>query len=108
MLGVHQQAGKLVLISLQSEQNAQPHIVNAALHGTIHCLGVIVIVMLRPCRMHGKITLFMIGFLKQNIGTDAGIFQLSVVFHGGCRNVDIDAPNVTVLVMHGVDGMNAV
>ena len=51
MLGVHEQAGQLVAVQLQPEQNAQAHVVDSALHGPVHRLGVVGIVVLGPRRV---------------------------------------------------------
>ena len=108
MLGVHQQAGEFVFVHLQPEQHAQPHIVNAALHGAIHRLGVVVVVVLGSGGVQLQIALLVISFLEQDVGADARFFQLAVIFHRGGGNVDIHPANVTVFVVHAVNGMDAV
>ena len=50
----------------------------------------------------------MIGLLEQDIGADAGLLELSVVFHGRRRDVDVDAADRAVLVLDAVDRLDAV
>ena len=44
MLCVHQKPCKFIAIQLQAEQNANPDIINAALHGSVHRFGVVGII----------------------------------------------------------------
>ena len=103
MLGMHQQTGKFVTITFQTEQNAQSDIVNSAFHRPIHRFCMIVIIMLRPGRMQFLVTLFMIGFLKQDISADPGFFKLAVIFNRRRRNIDIYAADCTVFVLNAVN-----
>ena len=56
---VHQQPRKFVWVALQPEQHAQPHIVDAALHGAVHRLGVIIVVVLGAGGVQLQIALFL-------------------------------------------------
>ena len=103
MLGVHQQTGKFVTITFQTEQNAQSNVVNSAFHRPVHRFGMIVIIMLRPGRMQFLVTLFMIGFLKQDISADSGFFKLAVIFNRRRRNIDVYAADCTVFVLNTVN-----
>ena len=44
MLCVHDDAGEIIAVVVETEQHAQADIVNAAVHGAIHGLGVIGII----------------------------------------------------------------
>ena len=107
MLGVHQQAGKLILVALEAEQHAETHIVDAALHCAVHRLGVIGIVVLGADRMQFEIALLVVGFLKQDIGADAGLLELAVILDRGRRDVDIDAADRAVFVLDAVNRLDA-
>ena len=54
------------------------------------------------------IILFIIGFLKQDIGSDPGLMQLPVILHGGGRDIHIDSSDRSVLMLDGINGMDAV
>ena len=108
MLGVHQEPRKFVFVQFEPEQHAQPHVVDAALHGAIHCLRVVGVVVLRPGRVQALVTLLVVGLLEEDVGADARVVQFFVVFHRGGGDVDIHAANCAVLVMDAVDGLDAV
>ena len=107
VLGVHQQACKLVLIALQPEKHAQPHIVYAALHGAVHSLGVVVIIMLRSRWMKLKIAGFVVCLLEENVGADPSLLQLSVIFNCRRRDIHIHSANIAILMVNGIDRLNA-
>ena len=107
MLGVHQQAGKLILVALETEQHAETYIVDAALHCTVHRLSVIRIVVLGADRMQLEIALLVVGLLEQDIGADAGLLELAVILDRGRRDVDIDAADRTVFVLDAVNCLDA-
>jgi hypothetical protein len=48
----------------------------------------------------------MIRFLEQDICSDARFFQFSIVFYRGCRNIDVDSADITVFMMHTVNGLD--
>ena len=108
MLRVHNQTGKFVLIQFQTKQYAKTHIINSCLHCAIHCLGMVIIIVLRTGRMELQIAFFMIGFLEQNVGTDSRFLQLAVIFHRGCGDIHIDAADRAVFVLYGIDRFNAI
>ena len=107
VLGVHQQACKLVLIALQPEKHAQPHIVYAALHGAVHSLGVVVIIMLRPRWVKLKIACFVVCLLEENVGADPGLLKLSVIFNCRRRDIHIHSADIAILMVNGIDRLNA-
>ena len=74
VLGMHQQSGKFIAVQLQPEEDPASHIVDAALHGPVHSLGVVVVIVLGACGMELQIALLVIGLLKQNIGPDSRLF----------------------------------
>ena len=67
----------------------------------------ICIIVLGACGMQVFILLLVIGFLEQDVSTNAGFLELAIIFHGGCGNVDIHPANRTVLVFDRIDGLNA-
>ena len=69
VLSVHYETSKFVFIKLKSEKNTKANVVDSALHGSVHSFCVIIVIVLRPRRMKLEIALFMVGFLKQNIGS---------------------------------------
>ena len=89
MFGVHQKARKFVAVFIQAEQYAKTYIVDAAFHGPVHGLGV----GNRNC-VSGQldavqVAFFMVGFLEQNVGADAGLFEQPVIVHCGGGDIDI-------------------
>ena len=108
MLCMHQKTGQLVAITLQTEQYAQAYIINAALHGSVHSLRMISVIMLRSTRMQVLIAFLMIGFLEEDIGTDACFLQLAVIFYGSSRNVYVYAADSAVFMLNGINSLNAV
>lgn len=71
MLGVHKQPREFILIALKSEKHTQPHVVYSALHGSVHGLGVIVIIVLGAGGMKLEIAFFVVGLLEKNICSDS-------------------------------------
>ena len=72
MLCVHEQSHQLIGIVFQPEQHAQPHIVYAALHGAVHRLGVVGVVMLRARGMQLFVAFLVVGLLEKDVRADAG------------------------------------
>ena len=106
MLCMHQKPCKLIAVLVQTEEYANTYVINTALHGSVHSFRMITIIMLRSGRVKLFIAFLMVGFLEQDIGTDTGFFKLSIIFHGGCRNVHIDTANVSIFMMDTVNGFN--
>ena len=104
---MHEQTGELVLVHLQTEQNTQTNVVDTAVHRTIHCFGVVVVIVLRTCRVQLEVALLVVGLLKQNVSADAGVLQLAVVLDCGRCNVDVNTSNRTVFMLDGVNGVDA-
>ena len=107
MLSVHQQGSKLILIHLEAEQNAQAHVVDAALHGPVHGLGVVGIVTLGAGGMEPLIALLVIGLLEEDVGADARVLEPAVVLHGRRGDVHVHAADGAVLVVDGVNRFDA-
>ncbi len=103
MFSVHQKTGKLILVQLQTKENTETDIIDATLHRAVHRFGVVAVVVLRTGRVKGLIALFVIGLLEQNVGSDSGFLELSVILHSRGCNVDIDSADRSVLVLDGVD-----
>ena len=108
MLGMHEQGRKFVTIAFQTEEHAQAHIVDAALHGAVHGFGMPGIIMLGARGVELFVALLVVGLLEQDVGADARILEHPVFFHGGGRDVHVDAADGPVLVADAVDGADAV
>ena len=52
------------------------------------------------------VAFFVVGFLEQNIGTDAGILEHFVLFYSSCGNVHIDTADIAVFMVNGIYGFN--
>ncbi len=107
MLGMHDKPRELVAVSLQAEEHAQTHVVDAAFHGTVHGLGVPVVVALGAGGVKLLVALLVVRFLEQDIGTDLGLLQHAVLVYRGGRDVHVHAADGPVLVLDGVDGFHA-
>jgi len=64
MLSMHQKSYKFISVKLKTEQYAKSDIINTAVHSSVHGFSVIIVIMLRTCRMKLLIALLMIGFLE--------------------------------------------
>ena len=74
MFGMHKQADKIIAIHVQAKENPDTHVVDAALHGTVHSFGMIGIVALWSGRVQFFVALLIVGLLEQDIGADTGFF----------------------------------
>ena len=108
MLGMHQKAGQLVAVTLQTKQYAQADIINAALHRSVHCLRMVSVIVLRSARMQVLIAFLMICFLEEDISTNACFLQLTVIFYSRSRNVYVYAADSTVFMLNRIDSLDAV
>ena len=104
---MHEQPSEFVGIALQAEENAQAHIVDARFHRAVVRFGVVGVVALRSRGMKFLIALFVVGLLKQDIGTDLGFLELAVVLDRGSCDVHVRATDRAVLVLDRVDGLKA-
>ena len=107
VLRVHDQPRELILVQFQPEQHAQAHVVDAALHGAVHGLGVPGVVVLGTGGVQALVALPVIGLLEQDVGADARVLELSVVLHRRGGDVHVHAADVAVLVVDGVNGIDA-
>ena len=107
MLGMHQKAGQFVAVTLQTEQYAQADIINAAFHRSVHSLRMVSVIVLRSTRVQVLIAFLMIGFLEEDIGTDACFLQLAVIFYGSSRNVYVYAADSAVFMLNRIDSLDA-
>ena len=103
VLCMHQKSCKLVLVFVQSEKYTKSHIVNAALHSTVHGLCVICIVMLWSCRMKLLIALLVICLLEEYVGSDSCLLELSVILHCSGSDIYIYTADSSVFVLDAVD-----
>ena len=63
--------------------------------------------MLGSGRVQLEIAFLVVGLLEQDVGADAGLLELAVVFDRGGCDVDVDAADGAVLVLDAVDGLDA-
>ena len=108
MFGVHQHSHEVVGVGRQTEEYATAHIVDASCLCAVHGLGMPGVVALGPRRVQALIVLLVVSFLKQNVGTNAGLLQFLVVFHRRGGNVHVHSTNGAMLVVGGVNGVDAV
>lgn len=106
VFGVHEQADEVVAAELKAEENAESHVVDAALHGAVVRFGVIGVVGLRSLRVKLLIGLAVVGFLEELVGADLGFVKLAVVFNRRGGDVDVQAADLAVLVLDRVDGLD--
>ena len=59
--------------------------------------------MLRACWVKLFIAFLVVGFLEQNICSDARFFKLSVIFNSSCRNIYVNTADCTIFVFDTVD-----
>jgi hypothetical protein len=65
------------------------------------------IIVLGPGGMQFLIALLIVGLLKENVGPDSCVLQLSVILNGGGGNIHIDSPDGAVLMMDSVNSLDA-
>ena len=106
MFRVHQKTCQFIAVFVQTEENADANIINAALHRPVHSGCVIVIVMFWSGRVQLQITFLVVSFLKENVSADSGFFQFAVIFHCSCGNIYIDTADCTVFMFYAVNGFN--
>ena len=58
--------------------------------------------------MQVLIAFLMIGFLEEDIGTDACFLQFAVIFYGSSRNVYVYAADSAVFMLNRIDSLDAV
>ena len=107
MLRVHQKPDEIIAVQVQPKQYTASDVIDSAVHGTIHRFGMICVIVLRPGRMEFFVSLLVIGFLKQDIGSDSRFFEFAVVLDRGRRNIHIDAADRTVFMFDSVDRPDA-
>ncbi len=73
MLCVHQKPDKIVAVQLKPVQYAKTDIVNPALHGSVHSLGMVGVIVLRSCRMKLFVIFLIIRLLEQYVRANARI-----------------------------------
>ena len=106
MLGVHEKTCKFIAVFVETEEHAETDVVNAALHGSVHRFRVVIVVVFRTRRMEFMIAVFVVCFLEENVGADAGFFQFFVIFHRGRRDIHVDAADIAVFMVDGIDRLD--
>ena len=64
----------------------------------------VIIVVLRSRRMKFKIALFIVCFLKQDVRSDAGIFQPAIVLDGSGGDIYVYTADSSILVSDTING----
>ena len=105
MFGVHQQSHEVVAVGVQAEQYADTHVVNASLHGAVHSLRMVGIVALWTSGVKLFVILLVVCFLEQNVGTDTGFVQATVIFYRGRSNVYVYPTDSSILVLDTIDSL---
>ena len=103
---VHQKSCKFITVQFQPKQYTDAYIVNPPLHGTVHRLSMVSVIVLRSGRMQFFITFFMIGLLKKNISSDSCLFQFPVIFHRCRSNVYIHSADRSVFMFDAVNRLD--
>ena len=106
VFGVHEEGGEFVAVAFEAEEYAESDVVDAALHGAVHGLGVVGVVVLGTGGMELLVAFLVVGLLEEDVGADAGVLELAVVLDGGGGDVDVDAADGAVLVLDVVDGLD--
>ena len=107
MFGVHQQAGEFVAIELKPEEHAQANVVDAAFHGAVHRFGVPCVVVLWPGWMELLVAFLVVGFLEEDVGTDASVLEHLVFFNSRGSDVDVDTTNHAIVMGGIINGVDA-
>ena len=102
---MHEKSGKFISVLVQTKEHTQSNIVYSALHGTVHSLCMISIVMLRSVRMKLFISILIVCLLEQYICSYACLMEFSVILHCGGSYIHIYSPYGTVLVSDAVNGV---
>ena len=108
MLCMHKKSCKFITIFIKPEKHTDTDIINTALHRSVHGLGMIIIIVLRPRWMKLFIIFLMIGFLKKNICAYTGILKLFIIFNGCCRYIYINAADCAVFMLYWINCFNAI
>ena len=107
MLCMHKKPRKFIAVHLQPEQYPKTYIVDTAFHSSVHGLCVIIVIALGACGMKLFVALFVVGFLEENVGANAGIFQFSVILHCGGGNIYVYTADRPVFMFDAVNGFDA-
>ena len=62
--------------------------------------------MLRACGMQALIAFLVVGFLKEDIRSDAGFFEQAVIIDCRSRNINIDTADRAVFMFDAVDRLD--
>ena len=103
---VHQKSCKFITVQFQPKQYTDAYIVNPPLHGTVHRLSMVSVIVLRSGRMQFFITFFMIKKKKKNISSDSCLFQFPVIFHRCRSNVYIHSADRSVFMFDAVNRLD--
>ena len=104
---MHQHADKVIFVVFQSEKHAAADVVDPCLHGSVHRLGVVRVVALRPCRMKRLVRFLVVSLLEKDIRSDPRVFEHLVLFYCSRRDVHVDSSDRAVFVFDAVDRLDA-
>ena len=104
MFGMHHQSHKIITVRIQTEQHTDAYIIYASLHGTVHGFRMIGIIAFGTGGMQGFVIFLMIGFLKENVSTDACLLQKTVILHRSSGNIHIHPTDSPVFMVYAVNG----
>ena len=105
MFGMHQQSHEVVAVGVQAEQYTDTYIIDSSLHGAVHGLRMVGIVALRTSGVKLFVILLVVRFLEQNVGTDTGLVQATVILYRGRSNIYVYPTDGSVLVLDTIDSL---
>ena len=100
------QRQQLVAPVEEPEQHADPHVVDARLHGAVHRRHAPVVVLLLAGEVDAGVGAAVVGFLEELIGADLRGLELPELVEGERRHVHVDAADLAPVVGDAVDGVD--
>ena len=71
VLCMHQDADEIIFVKVQAEKHSASHVIDAALHGSVHGLRVVCVIALRAGRMQILVGFLVVCLLEKDICSDA-------------------------------------
>ena len=107
VLCVHEKSCKFITVLIESEENAEADVIDAAFHCSVHSFRVIAVIVLGSCRMKDLIRLLVICFLEEDVCSDSCFVKLSVVLNSSSCDVNVNTSDRAVLMLDRVDRLDA-
>ena len=104
---MHEKSGEFITVLIESEENAEADVIDAAFHRSVHSLCVVSVIVLGSCRMKDLIRLFVICFLEEDVCSDSCFVKLSVVLYCSSCDVNVYTSDRAVLMLDRVDRLDA-